>query len=229
MSASSVRRSLALAGLAFVLLDLVALFLPGRPPQAGDPAASIATTLAGHRLELMAGTYVAGLALVALILFLGALRSWLDRSGADPGIGFVACAGALLAVGIQLVGMVLFYGATFKVAGQHHDSVVRALTDGGNAAIELSKFGFAAFIGGVCLSARRELPARLTAMGWAAVALLAISAIALVSETAVAQFGGAVDLLGPAPAIVWIALLSVLVFRRPEFEGMPAAAAGSTA
>src|SRR5947209_11240305 len=123
MSSSNARR-LVLCGLVFILLDLMALFLPGPPPKASDSAGHIASTLAAHRLPLMAGMYVGGLAIVALVFFLGGLRAWLHETGAEPGVSFAAGAGALLAIAAQLVGLVLFYGATFKVAGQHQDGLV---------------------------------------------------------------------------------------------------------
>src|SRR5438270_13873039 len=113
MSSSNPRR-LALCGLLFVLLDLIALFLPGPPPKANDSAVHIAGTLAAHRSQLMAGTYIAGLALVALVFFLGALRSWLEGTGSDSGLVRAACAGALLGLAVQVVGLLLFYGATLR-------------------------------------------------------------------------------------------------------------------
>jgi hypothetical protein len=216
----------------FVLLDVTALFLPGAPPKASDSAAQIAGMLAAHRSELMAGTYVAGLALIALVFFLGALRSWLRRLGADPGLAFAASGGALLAMAAQVTGLTLFDGATFKVAGQHQDALVRALTDGGNAAVELGKFGFAAFIAAVCIAVRRALAPRFIAVGWVAVALLLASAVALVSEAPIAQVGGGLDMVGSVPAVLWIGALAILVFRRgaklPAVARVPAPAGGTT-
>lgn len=231
MSSFNARAYLCLSGLAFVVLDVVALFLPGPPPKASDAAGEIASRLSSHRLELMAGTYVSGFALVALVLFLGALRSWRDRTSSDPGLVVAACAGAVLGLATQIGGLLMFYGATFKVAGQHQDALVRALTDGGNAAVELSKFGFAAFIAGLCLAARPELGRRFITLGWVAAGLLVASAIPLVSATAVTQFGGGLDVVGAAPGIAWIAVLSVLMFRRlaageVRSRGLAAAPAG---
>lgn len=232
MSSSNTRRRWALCGLVFVILDAVALFLPGAPPKASDSAAHIAGVLTTHRPQVMAGMYISGLALIALVFFLGALRTWLDRIGADPALVLAASGGALLAMAVQLVGLLLFYGATFKVAGQHHDPLVRALTDGGNAAVELSKFGFAAFILAVCLAARHELAARFIALGLAATGLLLASAIALVSEGSFAQFGGGLDLIGAAPGVLWIAALAVLASRgdaeSPATARMAAAAGSGT-
>ena len=196
-------RPAAMSGLGFVVLDAVALFLPGAPPKASDSAAHIAATLASHRPEVLAGMYVAGFALIALLLFLGAVRTWLGRAGADEGLTAAALGGAIVGITAQLVGMLLFYGAAFKVAGQHQDALVRGLTDAGNAAVEVGKFGFAAFIAGVCLATRgaaADRPALLGRwmyrVGLVSAVVLAVSAMPLVSEGSFTQFGGGLDLLG---------------------------------
>jgi hypothetical protein len=68
-----------------------------------------------------------------------------------------AVAGGLFAIGLAVLGMLLYYGATYRVAGQDPSGlqVVRALTDAGNAAIELTKFPLSAFVFSVSLAAYR--------------------------------------------------------------------------
>jgi hypothetical protein len=114
-------------------------------------------------------------------------------------------------IGAQLVGMLLFYGATYKIAGQHQYALVRGLTDAGNAGIEMSKFGFAALIAGICMAARRLLPAMLFATGLLAAGVVVSSAIPLFSDGSFTQFGGGLDIVGIVPAIMWIAALSLLL------------------
>lgn len=217
------RRQLAAsAGLAFVALDALALFLPGRPPKASDSARHLADALAAHRSEVLVGLYLVGLAVIALPFFLGSVRSWLAREGADEGPAIAATGGAIVAVGAQLIGLVLFYGAAFKVAGQGQDAVVRALTDGGNAGIEISKFGFATFIAGVCLAGGDALPSALRRSGLVSVAALTVSAVALFSEGRLTQFGGPLDLAGAAPGILWVAALSVVLVSRESMRATTA-------
>jgi hypothetical protein len=154
--------------------------------------------------------YVAGLALMAWLVFMGVVREWLI---ADPGIATTAIAAGLLGVAFQLFGMLLFYGASFEVAGAHQDALVRGLTDAGNATIEMSKFAFAAFIGAICHAGRRRLPTWLVYLGAAAAATLVVTAVPLVTEAGVLQFGGPVDLAGTLPGVVWIVAFSVLLVR----------------
>jgi len=208
------RRSAAVSGLIFVALDAVALFLPGSPPKASESAGHIAAALASHRAQLLVSMYVAGLAVIALLLFLASVRSWLLEEQGDDGLTIAAVGGAIVGIGAQLVGMMLFYGATFKVAGQHQDALVRALTDAGNAGVELGKFGFAAFVAGVCLAGRQSLPAIVFRAGLASAALLTVSAVSLFSEGALTQLGSGLDVVGGAPALLWMLVLSIVLLRR---------------
>ncbi len=207
-------RAIALSGLVFVVLDVVALFLPGAPPKAHDSASHVAHTLVTHRTELLVAMYIAGLAVIALLVFLAAIWAWLTREGGDDALAITAMGGALVGIGAQLVGMLFFYGATYKIAGQHQYALVRGLTDAGNAGIEMSKFGFATLIAGTCLAARRLLPVRLLVTGLLAAVAAFGSAIPLFSEGNFTQFGGGLDIVGIVPAIVWIAALSLLLSSR---------------
>jgi hypothetical protein len=200
----------ATSGAAFVALDSVALFLPGAPPRARESAGEIAATLADHRGRVLASVAIGGLALLALLAFTASLR---DRPARDPGLAAAALASAWVALALQLAGLVLFYGATFRVAGHGETAVVRGLTDAGNAAIGVSKFAFAGFIGGLCLAAPAGLSSTLRRAGVAGAVVLALSAISLVSDSAALQFGGPVDLLGSAPAVAWLVALSALLAR----------------
>jgi hypothetical protein len=206
-------RYVPLSGLGFVALDAVALFLPGPPPRASDSAPDIAHALATHRSAILASMFVAGLAVVALVAFLGSVGAWVERTRADHGLAITAIAGASLGMAAQLVGMLLVYGAAFQVAGRHEYAIVRALTDGGNAGIEMSKFGFAAFIAGVCLAGHHVLRPVFFRAGLVAALALVVSAIPLFSEGRLTEFGGGVDIAGGLPGVVWIAVLSWMLAR----------------
>ncbi len=199
------------SGAIFAALIGLALFLPGAPPKARDSAGAIAATLADKRPELLAGTYVAGVALLAWLVFLGVAREWLAYT---PARATTAVAAGVFGVALQLLGLLLFYGATFKVAGEHQDALVRGLTDAGNAAIEMSKFAFAAFIAAVCHARDPRLPAWLVRFGGVAAATLVLSAVPLVTDARVLQFGGVVDLAGALPGFIWILAFSVVLVRR---------------
>ena len=201
---------------AISLLGLaVALALPGSPPKASDSASTITDLLVDHRGAILAGMYIAGLATIAFVFFLAAIRRWLGADERGRLFGDAAFAAGLVAIGVFLVGMLLFYAAAYKVAGEHELALVRALTDGGNAAIEMSKFGFAALVGAISGAAagRSLLPRWMWIAGFAAAGCSVGTAIALFAEGSLTEFGGPLDLLGALPAFAWTFVLSVRLAR----------------
>jgi hypothetical protein len=218
MSRPSYTRLSALSGALFIVAFNLALFDLGAPPKASDSSAQVASILVGAHGRILGGMYLAGLALMLGICFFATVRSWLIRASdsAEAPLADTAFAGGLFAIALGLLGMLLYYGATYKVAGDSGPSglsVVRALTDGGNAAIELTKFPLATFIIAVSLAASRTgpLPRWFVRVGTACAAVLLASAIPLFSHGSFTQFGGGLDVIGGAPAVLWIFTLSLIM------------------
>jgi hypothetical protein len=216
----SCNRAAGASGLAFVVLMFGALFAPGPPPRASDSAASIAAGLGGDRGVILIGTWVAGLSLIAAVWFFAGVAGWLGSGAGGPtapertlanGAAGAGIAGVLLVI----VGLLLFYGATYEVAGGHELAVVRGLTDAGNATIETGKFGLAAFVAAASLIGARggQVGRWLARLGLISAATALVSTIALFAEGSFTEFGGPLDLLGGAPTIVWLLALSMLMLR----------------
>src|SRR5256714_11783960 len=109
------RRLGGLAGIVFVVIGLVALFLPGTPPKA-EEVSKIATYFTDKRGTILAGNYLAGIAFVFFLLFVGALRSHLGA--ADPGglrPGAILLAGGVMAATLVIAGGAVLNGAVFQV------------------------------------------------------------------------------------------------------------------
>jgi hypothetical protein len=208
----------AAAGVLFIVLLNGALFAPGPPPRGSDTAAQLAAELADDRAAILGGMFAAGVAAICGIRFFSGVGSWIRRSApeVDPALSSSAVAGGLFALGLVLVGMLVFYGAAYKVAAEGDLATVRALTDTGNATIEMSKFGTALFVAGTLAATRGRglLPNWFSVFGFAAVAALIVSSIALFSESSFTEFGGGLDVVGAAPAVIWMLLLCVLLGRR---------------
>ena len=223
MSGSGARPRDAASGLAFVILMSVALFLPGPPPKADDSIATITAILVEQRGAFLVGGYLAGLAVLCYLWFLGSVwRHLTARTRDQTGLAITACSGGLLAVTLTLVGMAMFSGVAFKAAALGDPALVRALTDAGNTAIDSAKFGLAAFLLATCRSgaASGVLPRWLVGAGVAAAGLLIVSAVALFVDHGPFQFGGPVDLGGGVPAVLWIAALSLTMMRRSHEGGL---------
>lgn len=162
--------------------------------------------------------YIAGLAIMLGIWFFATVQSWLTQAtdGRETPLANAAFAAGLFATALGVLGMLLFYGATYKVAGQGGLSAVRALTDTGNAAIELTKFPLAIFILAVSLTTDRAalLPNWFTRAGAACALVLLASAIPLFAHGSFTQFGGGLDVIGALPGVIWILTLSLMMIKR---------------
>ena len=204
----------AATGVAFVVLITAALLLPGRPPKADDSIETITALLIERREAFLFGGYIAGLAAMAFLWFLGGVRDYLRVLGAAE-LTTAACASGTFAITLMVVGMMMFNGVAFVAARLGDPPLVRALTDTGNGVIEMTKFGFAAFILAVCRAAAPtgRLPCWLIRFGAGSAVLMVASAVALFVDHGIFQFGGVIDLGGAIPAELWIATLSIIMMR----------------
>jgi len=213
----------AATGVLFVVLMTMALLLPGQPPKAEDPVETITAVLVDRRGAFLVGGYLAGLATMAYLWFLGSVREYLHGRGGH-GSASAATAGGVFAITAMLVGMLMFSGVAFVAARLGEQAVVRAMTDIGNSVIEVSKFGFAVFVLGVLRAARGNggLPRWLVRLGLVAVPALLVSAVALFVDRGPFQFGGVIDLGGSVPALLLILGLSFVMMRaRPRTVATP--------
>jgi hypothetical protein len=160
------------------------------------------------------------------IWFFATVWSWLEQTGGDgkTQLATAAISGGLLAIILAVLGMLLYYGAAYRIAGHGPGGfqVVRALTDAGNAAIELMKFPLSVFVFSVSLAAGRAklLPRWFIGAGLISVVVLLASAIPLFSEGSFTQFGGGLDVIGGVPGVIWIFLLS-LKMASPQQPASP--------
>ncbi len=217
MTSPPYTRLAAASGALFIVIFSAALFDLGAPPKASDTNSQVASILIHAHSRILHGMYLAGLAIMLGIWFFAAVQRWLAQAthGQRTQLANTALAAGLFATALGVLGMLLFYGATYKVAGQGGLSAVRALTDAGNASIELLKFPLATFILAVSLAAHRTqlLPRRLVQAGTASALVLVASAIPLFAHGSFTQFGGGLDVIGAAPGIIWIFTLSVMMAR----------------
>ena len=103
MSSSGARRLDAASGIAFVILMSLALFLPGPPPKADDSIGTITAMLLEQRRAFLVGGYVAGLAVLCYLWFLGSVWRHLTTGTRDQtGLAIAACGGGLLAVTLKI-------------------------------------------------------------------------------------------------------------------------------
>ena len=219
------RRLDAATGILFVVVALVAFFLPGTPPKADDTTQKITTFIVDHRSSILAGDFLFGVASFFFVWFLGTLRSYLRAAeGGEGRLSAASFGGGLVAIALILVGTAVINGIAFKIARDGGDpTVIRGLFDTSNAAFAFSGFGFAAFFGAASCSAARSgvLPGWIVWSGALAALVQAVSAVALFAESGFFAVGGAFGFITVLLSVAWVLAVSVLLIRR--FGAQPAA------
>jgi hypothetical protein len=109
-------RSLALAGIVFVALTVIAAFLPGSPPKPDDSAAEIAKFVADNADGLRWAGFVGTLGAIVLLAWLGAVWRLMRRvEGGVPRLAVGAALGAGFAAALFTVAGVIM--STVAIVG----------------------------------------------------------------------------------------------------------------
>ncbi len=212
------RRFDALTGLAFVVLLLVGLLLPGTPPKADDSIVKISSFFHDNRGAILAGDFIVGVSIVAFFWFLGAVRSYLRAAeGGEGRLSAAAFGGGIAAAALLLAGAATVNAISFKIADAPAPATIRALFDLSNALFAMSGFPFAVFLGALACSAARTgaLPMWLVWLSTVAAVLQVLAAFALFASSGAFAAGGLLaTFLFPTVSLVAIACLSVVMYSR---------------
>lgn len=210
-----VRRAGGLAGVLFVVLALVALFLPGTPPKA-DEVSKISAYFIDKRGGILASNFLLGLAFTFFLIFVGALRTRFgagDRDNIRP--GSIALAGGIAGAVLVLAGAAVLNGAVFQVAKAGDANLNHALYDVSNDLFIMAGFGFAVFFLGAALAIRATgaLPSVLAPIALVIALLSLISCVGLFATSGFFAIGGAFGFVGPVLSVLWVLAVSVLLLR----------------
>jgi hypothetical protein len=219
------RRWGAIAGIAFVILAVIALILPGSPPKA-DEVAKIGTYFADKRGDILAANFLVGIAFVFFLLFVGALRAHFgaaDTTGVRPGSAVVA--GGVLAVSMIMAGSAVLNGAVFQVANAGDQNLNHALYDVANDLFLASGFGFAVFFIGsaAAINITGALPSAMAPAALLAGLLNIVGGVGFFAKSGFFAIGGAFGFIVPLATILWI-LWACIEMLRAAPMARPAAA-----
>jgi hypothetical protein len=215
LTVDQARRLGGLAGIVFVVLGVVAVFLPGSPPKA-DEVSKIATYFTDKRGSILAASYLTCLAFVFFLLFVGALRSYFgvaDQTGLRPGSAMVA--GGVAAASMILAGTAVLNGAVFQVASAGDANLNHVLYDVANDLFFASGFGFAAFFVGaaVAVSVTGSLPSAMAPAALAAALVNVLGGVGLFAKSGFFAIGGAFGFIVPLATLIWILAASIVMLR----------------
>jgi hypothetical protein len=219
-------RSLALAGIVFVVLILIAGFLPGSPPKTSDSAAKIAKFVTDKNDELRWAGFVGALGSIVLLGWMGAVWRLLRRAeGASPRLTVAAVLGAGLAAALFNVGGVLMSAVAIIGVPRIGATGVQFFYVFATNLAAAGGFGIALLVGAfsTVIIETGVLP---RVMGWfgALVALVLIVAAGSVASTRDVFF--VLGFIGYIGFALWVLVISVMMFRAvPVRSAEPAVSA----
>jgi hypothetical protein len=222
-------RSLALAGIVFVVLSLISAFLPGSPPKPDDSAAKIARFVVDNGDELRWAGFVGALGAIVLLAWLGAVWRVMRRAeGGSPRLAVGAALGAGLAAALFTVAGVLM--SVVAIVGAPNIGVqgTRFFYLTFNSLGAAGAIAFALFVGAfsTVIIETGVLP---RVMGWlgALVALVLLVAGGGVASTRDVFF--IFGFVGFASLSLWVIVVSIMMFRAvPVTTPVPAAVPSAT-
>ena len=202
------RRTDAATGIGFAVLAVVGLLLPGTPLKADASTAKVVAFFTDHRDDILASSFVLGLAAVLLFWFLGSFRSYLRAAeGGEGRLSIAAFGGGVAGIALLMAGVGILNGPAFKIAGSGADpNLIRALFDAGSAVAAIAGFGFAVFFAAASCSAARSgsLPPWAYWSGSVVAVLQIVGGIALFVKSGAFATGGAFTLIAPLAGLIWI-------------------------
>lgn len=201
-----------LTGVLFVVLALVAAFSNNsESPKASASAAKVVAYYSAHRSEVETSGIMFALAFLAVVLFSGALRSYLRRNRASEGLSAMVLAGGVL----MAVGALSASGIEYGLAHNLHDftpEAAKTLNFIGNELFLPLLAG--AFVFGVCGGLAILRGAALPAwLGWVAIVIGIAALVPPASFPALLAF------------LAWSLVVSILMYLR---SGQPESAAGAS-
>jgi hypothetical protein len=140
------------AGILFVVLGVIAQFLPGKPPNQNASGQTLATWVADHHDRLMASLVLWSIASIFGLVFIATIRARLaEAEGGHSELATAAVVGGLFAFTLTWMGGVLNAMITFRQNLGLPASTVRAIWDAGSISAVLGGVGGAVLTG--CVAA----------------------------------------------------------------------------
>jgi hypothetical protein len=215
----------AVSGILFFAAVVASFFTP-ETPDADDPTAEIASSIADDRTAHLVSVYLSGLATLFFLVFVGALWSRLRRAEGERGPSVLVALGGVGSAVMILVANGVFLALIEAADEGREPAAVRAL-------FELDEIVFigigwtsAVFYLGAALSslATGSVPRWL---GWTAAGLAAVFVVASLGVFSTDDEGGvlgAIFFIAILVNFIWILATSIVMLRaRPAAERMETA------
>lgn len=204
-------RLVAASGIVFVLLFVLAMVI------GGQPAPDVVQYFIDNRGRLLVQSFLAGVASIFFLGFLGSVWSYLRAAEGGSGqLSAVAFAGGILTLGFLMLSLTVTYALADRMAEIADPDTSRAFYALVIEASDLTFFPVVAFTGASALVILRTkaLPGWLGWLG-AVVAVLSLSrGTAFFVESGPFSSAGVLEIVAVMAFILWILLTSILLVRR---------------
>jgi hypothetical protein len=212
-------------GVVFVVLAIVAFAIFGEQPKAEDTAADVVSFYRDDGGRVLTAVTIFGFASLALFWFVGAVVDTLRRAG-EGRLGAAALALTAVWFAMQFSTLALTGALAVTIADTADVGATRALNTVALAADNVGAFPLAGafFAVSVGLARARILPAWYTWFGLAAAVLVVLHGTNWASSGFWSPGGGYLYIT-VITALLWTLVTSVLLFRAPVAEEVPARAA----
>lgn len=201
-----------LTGVLFGVIVIAALVTGGgETPKASDSAAKVVVYYAKHRSEIETAGILFALGFLVLVLFAGALRSYLRSTGGADGLGTLVLAGAVLMAAGALALTGIEYGLAHNL---HYFTPETARTLNFVSSEMFLPILAGGFIFGVCAGLAIVRGAALPSwLGWVAIVIGIVTLVPSASFAALGAF------------LIWSIVVSILMYQRSgASESSPVAA-----
>jgi hypothetical protein len=194
---------------------VVASFFTPETPDADDPTAEIASSIADDRTAHLVSVYLQGIASLLFLVFVGALWSRLRRAETDRGPSILVALGGVGSALIILVSSGVFLALIEAAAEGREPAAVRALFELDEIVFIVIGWTSAAFYAGVALSSLStgSLPRWLS---WIAAALAVVFVVAFLGVFSEDDEGGVLGVIffiGILVNFLWILTTSIVMLQ----------------
>jgi hypothetical protein len=216
----SSRRIAGGAGVLFVVMNVIAVLAPGKPPDYNDPIGKLVTYASEKHSQLIGASFVAAISSVfGLVFFVGLWRLLRRAEGEGFDFATVFLAGGVAAVGVVTVGSAIMAVPAFesKRLGTVTPETVRFAADASGLIFVLLSALLVVLLLAAALSMFRgaTLPSWLAYLGLLAAAIEVASGLGIVSE----KLYKAGLFLGFVPVMVWFLATSVVLLTGQDRAG----------
>ncbi len=220
-----VERSAGYAGIAWVVVMLLAAVLPGVPPAANAPFPELVAYLDLHRGMWLLSAWLSFPGAAFFLWFVVQLRAFLALAPqTDDGLPAYMLAAGVTTVGIDFVLSTLAVATVFHHSPFNDALAVQNFFDALNAAGTLIFAPMSILVLAASHSGRRHasLPAALTYWGYLTALLTAIATLSLFFARGFFALGGvAAFAIGFIPVAVWTIWTSLVLIRTPRGTDQP--------